>query len=297
LNQYITLNGGVNPPILTGADAEDYPAGGVLTSRPVIIDTVPGNAELYYNGVLVTNGQSISSFNPSLLRVKITAATIGDTTVYFRYSFVDAATKKDPTPAIYRIVWNFPLPAEGLFAIVNLSGNTSTIKWSTISEQNTDYFVLERSLDNVTFTAIGNTVQAAKNSSSKREYQQLDNISSLTQNAVIYYRVKLMDIDGKFKYSNVVALRLSQKPGVTIWPNPFQSSITISITTEKETIIDVNLIDVSGRSLRRTTQSADKGITRITVGGLENLPAGVYLVEITDKKAGTTYQKLLKNEK
>ena len=62
------------------------------------------------------------------------------------------------------------------------------------------------------------------------------------QNAVIYYRVKLVDIDGKFKYSNVVALRLSQKPGVTVWPNPFHSSITISITTERETVIDINMI-------------------------------------------------------
>jgi hypothetical protein len=117
------------------------------------------------------------------------------------------------------------------------------------------------------------------------------------QNPVLYYRVKLTDIDGKIKFSNVVALRLSQKPGVTIWPNPFSSSITINITTDRETILDINLIDVNGRTLRSSSQSASKGIVRITISDLEQLPGGVYLLEIVDKIAGATYQKLLKNSK
>jgi hypothetical protein len=295
VNQYITLDGGINPPILTGIDPEDYPGGGVLTSRRVRIDTIPPKAELYYNGVLVTNGYTIASFNPSLLKVKVTTATFGDSTISFHYSYVDAALMKDPTPAKYTLMWNIPLPADGLTVLANLNGTVANIKWSTLSEQNTDYFIVERSLDNINFSATGNKVNAAGTSVSKEEYQLPDNISGLMQNPVIYYRVKLVDIDGKFKYSNVVALRLSQKPGVTVWPNPFHSSITISITTDRETVIDINLIDVNGRTLRNSSQSASKGIVRINIDNLEQLPSGVYLVEIVDRKAGTTYQKLLKN--
>ena len=95
----------------------------------------------------------------------------------------------------------------------------------------------------------------------------------------------------------MVALRLSQKPGVTIWPNPFESSITVSVTTEKETTIDINLIDVSGKIIKTNTQSVAKGIARVIIDGLERLPAGIYLIEIVDQKAGTTYQKLLKSNK
>jgi hypothetical protein len=142
---------------------------------------------------------------------------------------------------------------------------------------------------------VGANVKAAGNSSTKKEYQQDNNISSLLQNPVIYYRVKLVDFDGKIKYSNVVVLRLSQKQGVTIWPNPFHSSITISITTDNETIIDVNLVDVNGRLIRNSSQSVPRGISQITIGNLEQLPKGVYLMEISDKKSGVTYQKLLKN--
>ena len=71
VNQLITLNGqGMNPPVLSGSDPEDCVSGCVSTTRTVIIDTVPSNSELYYNSVLVTNGQLINNFNPDSLTVK-----------------------------------------------------------------------------------------------------------------------------------------------------------------------------------------------------------------------------------
>jgi hypothetical protein len=297
LDEYLTLDGiGMNPPVLSGSDPEDNASGGPLTNKRVTIDTVPNNAELYYNGAMITNGFTISNFNPSLLRVKFTAVTMGSTSISFDYSYVDAAIMKDPSPASYTLVWLIPLPADDLTAQASLNGNVATIKWSTLSEQNTNYFVVERSLDNRSFTPTGNHVQAAGTSVDKREYQLPDNISNLVQNEVIYYRVKLVDLDGKVTYSNVVAVRLSKKPGVTVWPNPFQSSFTISITTNKETPIDIKLIDVNGKLIRNITQQASRGTTQITVRDLDQLPGGVYLVEITDKNAGTTFQKLLKNK-
>jgi Bacterial Ig domain/Secretion system C-terminal sorting domain len=298
LNQLITLDGaGMNPPVVSGSDPEDCTSGCVLTTRSVIIDQVPGNSEMYYNGVLVTSGQQFNNFNPSLLQIKVTAAALGDTAITFNYSFVDAAMFKDPSPATYTLIWLIALPANGLTAMANLNGNIATIKWNTISEQNTHHFIVERSIDNRNFTATGNQVPAAGSSDSKRDYQMPDNITSLMQKDIIYYRIKLVDIDGQITYSNVVAVRLSKKPGVTIWPNPFLSAITISITTERETIVDIKLIDVSGKLIRNISQSAAKGISQIAIQDLGQLPGGVYLVEITDKNAGTTYQKLLKNNK
>ena len=129
----------------------------------------------------------------------------------------------------------------------------------------------------------------------RKDYKMDDKLPGQVQNDVIYYRVKLVDQDGRVTYSNIVAVRISKKPGVTVWPNPFQSYVTISITTEKETTIDVNLIDVNGKVLRKSSQSAPRGISQITIRDLNQLPGGVYLVEITDKTAGTTFQKLLKN--
>ena len=295
LNQYITMNGGANPPVLSGSDPEDCTSGCILTTKSVTIDQVPNNAELYYNNVLLISGQTINNFDPSLFKAKITAATMGDTTIVFQYSYVDAAMMKDPTPATYKMSWLVPLPADRLVAVANLQGNMATIKWSTLSEQNTSHFIVERSLDNTNFTATGNQVAAAGNSAEKREYEMPDNVSSLMQKDVIYYRVKLTDLDGKISYSNTVVVRLSQKPGVTIWPNPFQSYITIGISTTRETTLDIKLVDVNGRNIRNLSQRAPKGTSQVNISNLDQLPAGVYLVEITDKLAGTTFQKIVKN--
>ncbi|MGK2860925.1 MAG: T9SS type A sorting domain-containing protein, partial [Chitinophagaceae bacterium] len=299
VNQYITLNGqGLNPPILSGTDPEDCTVGCDLTGRRVIIDTVPNNSELYYNNALVSNGQVITNFNADLFQVKMTAATLGDISIAFRYSFVDAAQIKDPTPASYTLMWLVPLPAVGLTASESLNekDNIALIKWSTLSEQNTHYFLVERSVDNVNFQTVSNKIQAAGSSESRRDYDMNDNVKTLVQNDVIYYRIKLVDADGKITYSNVVAVRISRKPGVTIWPNPFQSAITISITNEKESTIEINIIDVNGRVLRSSSQKVPKGISLVNMNNLDQLPGGVYLVEITDKIAGTTFQKLIKNK-
>ena len=296
INQVIKLNGGVNPPVLSGADGEDCNAGCTLVAHSVIIDTVPSNSDLYYNNALLADGQQISNFNPALLEIRITNAANGDSIIYFRYSFVDAAARKGLIPARYELSWNWPLPADGLIAQVNLNNDIATVNWSTLSEQNTNYFVLERSLDNINYTATGNPVNATGNSSTKQQYQLPDNISSLIQQTIIFYRVKLIDLDGRIKYSNVVAVRLSQKPVVTIMPNPFTSAISISITIEKETSLDIRLTDISGRTIRKITHSAKKGISMITFDGLEQLPPAIYIVEVTDKNAGKTYQKCLKNE-
>jgi hypothetical protein len=298
VNQLITLNGGMNPPVLSGSDPEDCTSGCVLTTRSVTIDQVPTNSELYYNGALVVDGQTISSFNPSLFNLRVTAAAIGDSIVTFRYSYVDAAAMKDPSPATYTLIWLVPLPADELKAIANLNGNTATIKWSTLSEQNTKEFIVERSTDNSNWIATGTTVPAAGTSAVKKEYQMPDNISDLLQNRVIYYRVKLIDIDGKATYSNVVTVRLSQKLEASAWPNPFQSYITVSINSDKATTFNIRLSDINGRVIKSMSQSVARGVTQISLRDFEKLPAGVYLLQMTDEKsAAVTVQRLIKTNK
>ena len=215
VNQLITLNGlGLNPLVLSGSDPEDCTMGCISTTRTVIIDTVPSNAELYYNNALVTSGQMFTNFNPNQLKIMITAATLGEVTVSFRYSFVDAAVMKDPTPAVYTVIWLVPLPAEGLIASANVNDDVVSIKWSTVSEHNTAYFEVERSVDNASFSRTGGQVQAGGDTEKISYYQMNDNIAGLTSSDVIYYRVKLVDQDGKVTYSNIVAVRISRKPGV-----------------------------------------------------------------------------------
>jgi Bacterial Ig domain/Cadherin-like domain/SdrD B-like domain len=295
INQLITLNGGTNPPLLSGTDLEDCTVGCDLVTKSVVIDVLPSNTELYYNGILVTTGQQINNFDANLLQVKITAAALGSTGTSFTYSYADAAGKKDPTPATYTINWLGTLPVTGLKATANLQGTIATIKWETISEHNTAYFVVERSLDNINFTTAGNRVNAAGNSDTKLEYKLDDDVSSLLQSAVIYYRIKLTDIDGKVKYSNVAAVRLNKAIGITAWPNSFTSYVTIGINVDRGADLKISLTDAAGKSVTEKNLHVVKGVSQFTLNGLDKLANGIYLLNVTDKNSGSsTIYKLLK---
>jgi len=295
VGQFITLDGGANPPVLSGSDPEDCNTGCILTVRSLIIDTVPVNADLYYNGVLVTAGQQIDNFDPSLLQVQITAATLGAVSTSFSYSFVDAAGKKDPTPATYTLTWLSPLPVTGLTIRANVNGTNALVIWQTQTEINTSYFVLERSLDNRNFTPVGNPVTAAGNSNSPRSYQLDENISRFINAPVIYYRIRLTDIDGRVRYSNVAAVRLNMLAGMTVWPNPFSSSVVLSLNSTEPARIQVIITDVAGKTVSSANFNVNAGLSQVTINNLERLARGIYMLNVINEKSGIqTVQKLLK---
>jgi hypothetical protein len=203
---------------------------------------------------------------------------------------------KDPTPAVYTLVWLYALPADRLVATANLDGTTATVKWSTMSEQNTKHFIVERSTDNAIWKSTGNQLAAAGTSTEKREYQMPDDVSDLMQHKAIYYRVKLVDLDGKVTYSNVTVVKITAKLQVTAWPNPFQSTIAISINSDKATTFNVKMSDINGRLLRTVSQPVSRGTSQVTLRDFDRLPAGIYLLQITDEKTMTsTIERLIKN--
>ena len=140
VGEFITLNGGTNPPILSGKDAEDCVSFCTLEGRSVSIDSIPLNASLWYNGSLVTSGQVINNFDASLFRVEITPVTMGTMFTIFYYSFIDAAGMKDPNPVVYSLNWLIILPATGLNLTATRVADDVSLNWKTISEINSEYF-------------------------------------------------------------------------------------------------------------------------------------------------------------
>jgi hypothetical protein len=293
IGQFITLDGGANPPVLSGSDPEDCNAGCTLPGNTVIIETVPANADLYYNGSLVTAGQQISNFNPTLLQVQITAATAGALSTSFTYSFLDSAGQKDPSPATYTLTWLVPLPVTGLSARANLDGGNVTVMWQTLTELNTKNFVVERSIDNRNFMPVGNPVAAAGNSNSLRKYQLTDNIGRIT--GVIFYRVKMIDADGKTAYSNTVPVRLRETNGITVWPNPFSHMVVVSIQSQEPARLLTSVTDVTGKTVAVSAFTVTAGASQFTINNLEALANGVYILTVVNEKTSERIvQKLVK---
>jgi Bacterial Ig domain/Secretion system C-terminal sorting domain len=283
--QIVTLNGGSNPPIPSGTDPEDCVTGCTLVGRTIVIDEAPLNANMYYNGVLVSSGQSIPNFDASLLTIEFTPVTVASQFTEFYYSFVDLAGVKDTVTAAYSLNWLTILPVKGLNLTANRTGTNVPLNWKTITEINSEYFEIERSTDGRNYTKIGSNVKAAGNSIAEKLYQSEDDISDV-QSSTVYYRVKLIAISGKIAYSNVAVIKLPANGTIKVSPNPFSSSITINMPVEQNTSIGIRMMDMSGRAVLSTTQKVSKDKPQVTINNLGGLTRGIYVIEVIDLQTG-----------
>jgi len=173
-----------------------------------------------------------------------------------------------------------PAPVELLnFAGLYNHGNVD-LTWQTATEVNNDYFELQRSVDGINFTTIGN-IDGAGNSSSVLDYKHTDMGVS---GAILYYRLLQHDFDGTIKSSKIISVRLDKTGSapIVIMPNPFSSSFTLTkVYPESAT---VSVYDVLGRLLEQKVTT--EGELSLTLG--ESLSNGSYFVQyLTDKDSYT----------
>lgn len=162
------------------------------------------------------------------------------------------------------------LPVEGLkFSGKEMNGS-NLLNWLTLSENNSSHFEIERSADALSFEKIG-SVKAAGNSNCLREYSFND---TNPFHGINYYRLKQVDIDEKFIYSNVVVIKNEKVNQYAIFPNPVQDKLFVYG-------LDVNtncqIIDGSGRTIVTCKISPNQFIN------LEGLKNGVYYLKINNK--------------
>ncbi len=172
-----------------------------------------------------------------------------------------------------------PLTANGISLTTATTADGSVkLNWLTASENNTAYFEVERSFDNKTFSTIG-TQPAAGNSAAQTKYSTTDYIRGLPVYGVIYYRVKLYDNDGSFKYSNISIVRFNDAE-VSIWPNPAKDFLQISYFSNTNTHMEIHVLDVQGKRLLTQQAGISKGMNQINVKGIHSLAEGTYFIEI-----------------
>lgn len=227
----ISLNGSGStgsPGPLTGNDFEDLYTTAFLIGKTVQITTVPSNADLLYDGIKLSNGDIISNYNPALLSVKLTSATVGALSTSFTYAYRDAAGAVDNTPATYTINWAIALPVTLKLFTVQVNSDCSAImlKWSTAAEQNSKQFLVERSSNGRDWKVIGN-VAASGNSSSEMNYQYAD--ASVTAGNYLY-RLRMVDVDMQEKISEIVSVNFNCfKVQYSVYPVPVRDMLTVEL--------------------------------------------------------------------
>jgi lysophospholipase L1-like esterase len=156
--------------------------------------------------------------------------------------------------------------------------------WETASESNNSHFVIERSIDNRDFKAIGE-VKGKGNSNTKTRYSYSDRKPSPGKN---YYRLMQVDLDGKSSFSQVIQVTQRSAPQtIILYPVPATSVIHLKIAADKKEIVTVSIIDRSGNIKGNYPRKVDKGENVLNFP-VSSLPTGNYLMQI---KTGSSISK------
>jgi hypothetical protein len=182
------------------------------------------------------------------------------------------------------------LPVELVSFKAKKVGNVNAINWQTASEKNNSYFDIERSANGQNEWVKIGTVKGSGNSIVTRDYTFMDNGPL----SISYYRLKQNDLDGTFEYSNVVSVvdKKSKFNIASIAPNPTKETSTIVYNSDKNEIINLTLMDVSGRIVLAQNVSTTEGPNNLSLN-LSNLTNGLYIFNLKNSEA-VLIQKIMK---
>ncbi|MFZ1784356.1 MAG: T9SS type A sorting domain-containing protein [Ferruginibacter sp.] len=152
----------------------------------------------------------------------------------------------------------------------------TALRWEIASAVSFNYFVVERSLDGVSFSSLSNINYSAANSS----YGYDDN--NIPANATrLYYRLKMVDIDGRFAYSSIVLISInnSYAKSMFVTPNPVIAQAAVHLFSDVATAGSIRIVDVLGRLIYQVDTKLVKGENVIYINNLAGTGKGIYLVQ------------------
>lgn len=165
--------------------------------------------------------------------------------------------------------------------LLNFSGqyngatHTSLLTWKTTAEYNFSHFTLERSTDMINFIPVTN-VTATGTISQGSAYSYADNVKNISANK-LYYRLKEVDLNGQYKYSNIVVLKVPADAIVSkLFPNPGKHMYTIQLSKAPTATVAVTVTNSMGQLV-----VTEKFNTKNYLLNLHGQAAGVYYLQLT----------------
>jgi len=148
------------------------------------------------------------------------------------------------------------------------------IFWETLTETNNEYFSIEHSTDGARFESIG-ILEGAGDSFEKLSYSL---IHKNPQTGLNYYRLKQVDFDEKFSYSNIEVVNFNGSThNAGVIPNPFLDEIIIDLEKSFAKDTQFTIHDMMGRIVHTGLLEKDQLSTIIN---LSTLQAGVFILRI-----------------
>lgn len=205
----------------------------------------------------------IGNFVPFASTVAVKVGTVGNSGAYYYIDDVSVSAQ-------------VPLPVELLrFDAEVRPDRTVLCTWATASEIDNDRFVVERSTDGITFEPIG-TVQGAVTTATQHDYAFIDPMPLAGWD---HYRLKQVDLNGAYTYSEVRAVHVDDvEGGIAAWNTP--EGMVLELSTLIDHPVTVGLFDMNGRAV---------GARRLDPGERSSVTVspGCYLVKADEPRIGT----------
>jgi len=168
------------------------------------------------------------------------------------------------------------IPATFLGLKASKLGNDKVqLTWKTASEQNNDFFAVERSENGSDFSTVLGKVTGRGNSNEVVSYSFMDASPLQKWN---FYRIRQVDKDGRSSYSNIASLQFA-KPGAVLqlFPNPANNRLFIEYSSASAGQVRIVIIDNKGSEVKTMNYRSVPGLNRVSVD-VNSLSSGVYMV-------------------
>ncbi len=173
--------------------------------------------------------------------------------------------------------------------------NNVVLNWGIITPVNINRFEIERSTDNMVFAKVA-VVNGNISLHELHNFSANDNISSLNSQ-VIYYRLKIIAVNGLVKFSHVIVIRKSiNKTLISIQPNPASNNTAIHFYTEKESEVMIRMIDVVGKTIYQQNTKAVKGSNIFQLNDLSKYSNGVFSLQVMVNGELITQKLIIQNK-
>jgi hypothetical protein len=209
--------------------------------------------------------------------------------------YAEFAVSSFSTFYIHSNMWPFaPLPVELKSFTGYHNGQVNVLDWITASEQNTNRFEIQKSLDAQSWESIG-TVAAAGNSLVDMSYTFNDGNAI---NGTNYYRLKMIDNDESFTYSSIVKIDVNNAVIVNgiaqVFPNPTKGLLNVWVSSSKAEEVSFIVTDVLGRSVQTVNKKLETGLNKLDFN-FDKLASGTYIINYLDANSQRHYHKFIKD--
>ena len=155
-------------------------------------------------------------------------------------------------------------------------GNSyNTLNWQAACSSSQAIFEIERSTNGINFTTISSIT-----ASQARCAQPFSYNDNTAPSGTVFYRIKIIDVDGKVSNSAIVKLSSQAKDIelVGVSPNPAANVAQLKINTIKNDVVELAIVSVDGKVVYRNSVQLQSGSSVINID-IANLPGGMYLIK------------------